>query len=234
MLPSSISIKGQGQHGLVMAIGPGRWEQILSELANRLEQHGDFFRQANVTIDVNGRLLEKEQLEALRDLLQRYDIVLKKVMGEEEGTLSVAHLMGLQAMSPKKMREQEAMAAPRSAFLHRGHLRSGQFIRHEGSVVVLGDVHQGAEIVAGDDVIIWGRLDGIVRAGTRGNRLAVVCALILHPVQLRIDRFVAPSREQWPWLNLKEASPALARVENRKVVIESWTPGYPIEQWTKR
>ncbi len=233
MLPSSISIKGQGKHGLVMAIGPGRWEQILSELTERLEQHRDFFRRANVTIDVNGRLLEKAQLEALRGLLQHYDIALKKVIGEEESTLSVAHLMGIQAISSQKNREREATVEPQRAYLHRGHLRSGQFIRKEGSVVVLGDVHRGAEIVAGDDIIVWGRLDGIVRAGSQNNPRAVVCALVLHPVQLRIGRFVAPLWGQWPWPNVKEANPALARIDNRKVVVESWTPGYQIEQWTK-
>ena len=51
---------------------------------------------------------------------------------------------------------------------------------------MLGDVNPGAEIIAEGNVIIWGRLRGMVHAGVKGNRSAVICALDLSPMQLRI------------------------------------------------
>ena len=52
-----------------------------------------------------------------------------------------------------------------SAVLLKNTLRSGRVIRHVGHVIVIGDVNPGAQIIAGGDVIIWGRLRGTVHAG---------------------------------------------------------------------
>ncbi len=65
-------------------------------------------------------------------------------------------------------------------------VRSGQLIRHPGHVVVVGDVNPGAQIVAGGDIIVWGRLQGTVHAGAFGDLAAVVCALEMTPTLIRI------------------------------------------------
>ena len=67
-----------------------------------------------------------------------------------------------------------------------GSLRSGQIIRYRGSVVVLGDVNPGAEILAEGNVIVLGSLKGLVHAGCMGNDKCFICALSLTPSQLRI------------------------------------------------
>ena len=67
-----------------------------------------------------------------------------------------------------------------------GSLRSGQIIRYRGSVVVLGDVNPGAEILAEGNVIVLGNLKGLVHAGCMGNDRCFICALNLSPSQLRI------------------------------------------------
>ncbi|MBK7894707.1 MAG: septum site-determining protein MinC [Anaerolineaceae bacterium] len=75
-------------------------------------------------------------------------------------------------------------------------LRSGRSIYHEGHVVVIGDVNPGAEIVASGDVIVWGRLRGLVHAGALGDETAVICALELTPTQLRIADQIAISPDE--------------------------------------
>jgi len=67
-----------------------------------------------------------------------------------------------------------------------GSLRSGQIIRYRGSVVVLGDVNPGAEILAEGNVIVLGNLKGLVHAGCMGNPKCFICAINLTPSQLRI------------------------------------------------
>ncbi len=79
--------------------------------------------------------------------------------------------------------------------LVRRRVRSGQSIRHTGHVVVIGDVNVGAEISAGGDILVWGRLAGTAHAGALGDDAAVVCALELCPVQLRIGHLVARPAE---------------------------------------
>ena len=42
-----------------------------------------------------------------------------------------------------------------------GSLRSGQRVEFEGSLVILGDVNAGAEVVAGENVVVVGILRGL-------------------------------------------------------------------------
>ncbi len=84
---------------------------------------------------------------------------------------------------------------------------------------MIGDVNPGAEIIARGDVVVWGRLRGMVHAGAEGDESAVVCALDLSPTQLRIAGQIAvtPKRRGKP-------QPEMARISNGQVVAEPWDP----------
>jgi septum site-determining protein MinC len=103
------------------------------------------------------------------------------------------------------------------AVLVRRTLRSGFSLQHPGHVVVIGDVNPGAEIIAGGDVIVWGRLRGMVHAGANGNEAAVVCALDLSPTQLRIAGQIAVTPQR-----RGKSQPEMARLRNGQVVAEPW------------
>lgn len=67
-----------------------------------------------------------------------------------------------------------------------GTVRSGSRLTSEADLVVIGDVNPGAEVFAVGNIAIYGSLRGIVHAGMRGNRDAVIAALSLNPTQIRI------------------------------------------------
>lgn len=71
-----------------------------------------------------------------------------------------------------------------------GSLRSGKRIEFDGSVVVLGDVNSGAEIIAREHIIVMGVLRGLAHAGAKGNREAMIVANDIDAVQLRIADIV--------------------------------------------
>ena len=98
-------------------------------------------------------------------------------------------------------------------------MRSGTVPEHPGHVIVLGDVNPGAEIVAGGNIVVWGRLRGVVHAGAEGDENAIVCALDLSPTQLRIAGQIAltPQRRGKP-------QPEVARLQDSKVIAEAWNP----------
>ena len=89
----------------------------------------------------------------------------------------------------------------------KGNLRSGRFEQYGGHLVIVGDVHTGAEIRVQGDVIVWGELRGLVHAGFKGSREAEVRALKLDAVQIRIadimarrpDRHTQLPTAQEPW-----------------------------------
>ena len=84
---------------------------------------------------------------------------------------------------------------------------------------MIGDINPGAEVIARGDVVVWGRLRGMVHAGAEGDENAVICALDLSPTQLRIAGQIAvtPKRRGKP-------QPEMARILNGQVVAEPWDP----------
>lgn len=101
-------------------------------------------------------------------------------------------------------------------------LRAGQMVRYAGTVVVFGDVNPGAVIVADGNVIVWGKLRGVVHAGAGGDDQAVVGALELAPSQLRIGKHAGRVPDQ----NMEFAPVGeVARIRDGRVVIEDWDDG---------
>lgn len=117
----------------------------------------------------------------------------------------------------------ETAAGSDSAEIVRQSLRSGTRFECKGSVVVLGDVHSGAEILAGGDVIVWGALRGVVHAGGYGNLDAVVVGCpIVSPI-IKIADVVAndPEREGLNSMKLHADTEAqMARLSNGQIVIQ--------------
>ncbi|TAM61151.1 septum site-determining protein MinC [bacterium] len=116
---------------------------------------------------------------------------------------------------------QPAGAIGEGTELHRGTLRGGQALRRHGSIVVLGDVNPGAELIATGDIVVIGALRGIAHAGAQGDVGACVFALDLSPTQLRIGPHiaVAPEGER-----RRSPVPELARIEDGRIVIVPYAP----------
>ncbi|HJN75213.1 MAG TPA: septum site-determining protein MinC [Myxococcota bacterium] len=70
-------------------------------------------------------------------------------------------------------------------------LRGGQTVRHGGDVLVYGDVNPGAEIISEGNVLIFGRCEGLVHAGSEGDEGVHILAFDLRPKQLRIAARIA-------------------------------------------
>ena len=82
----------------------------------------------------------------------------------------------------KSLRETEKLP---TLYIQRT-LRSGQSIKSEGNIVIIGDVNPGSEVIAKGDITVWGILGGIAHAGSEGNKYARIRALKMNAIQLRI------------------------------------------------
>ena len=76
---------------------------------------------------------------------------------------------------------------------YRGTLRSGQVLETDRSVVVLGDVNPGAQVISRGNVVILGCCMGDVYAGASGNSGCFAAALVMKPRQVRIGDKTARS-----------------------------------------
>lgn len=102
-------------------------------------------------------------------------------------------------------------------------LRSGMRIEHPGSLVVVGDVNPGVELIAGGDVIVTGALRGMAHAGAHGNETSVIWARPIASPQIRIGKAVAraPEGKVMDTMRRNENFDAeMARLENDHIVIE--------------
>ena len=82
-----------------------------------------------------------------------------------------------------------------NALLVKATCRSGEIIRHDGDVVVIGDVNPGAEIIAEGDVAVFGQLRGFVHAGSTGNTRSTIVALNLDSPRIQIGPHAGTSSD---------------------------------------
>ena len=222
---SLIQIKGL-RDGLLVSLDDAPWEEQRVALLTQVDEQPAFFQGARLALDVASQVLHVNELVELRDQLSERGIFLWAVISESPTTETTAQLLGLATRISKPRPEEnrqfsvEDLGEETALFLNRT-LRSGTRIEFAGHVVILGDVNPGAEIIAEGNVIIWGRLRGMVHAGVKGNRNAVICALDLSPTQLRIaDEVSAVLKPQ------ENPKPEIARInKDGKLQAEFWSPG---------
>ncbi|MCW2277136.1 septum site-determining protein MinC [Heliophilum fasciatum] len=101
-------------------------------------------------------------------------------------------------------------------------LRSGQTVRYPGHVIILGDVNPGAEVIAGGNIIVMGIFRGVAHAGAMGDDRAIVTALRLRPVQLRIANHITRPPDDD---NALPDQPEVARIRDGVVTIEQYQFG---------
>lgn len=222
---SLVQIKGL-RDGLLVSLDDASWEEQRVALLAQVDSQPSFFQGARLALDVASQVLRVNELVELRDQLSERGISLWAVISESPTTEKTAQLLGLATRISKPRPEEnrkfsvEDLGEETALFLSRT-LRSGTRIEFSGHVVVFGDVNPGAEIIAEGNVIIWGRLRGMVHAGAKGNRNAVICALDLSPTQLRIAEEVSAilgPRE--------DPAPEIARInKDGKLQAEFWSPG---------
>ena len=220
-MPSNIQIKGI-REGLLVSIGDGEWTEIEQALLDQIQSQGEFLRGAKLILNVENHAIKAATLGKLRDQFSDQGITLWAVLTNSPMTEMNAQALGMATRIHQATGEQmhrtpvKQLDGDEAILVHRT-LRSGSRIEFDGHIVVVGDVNPGAEVIAGGNVIIWGKLRGMVHAGALGDDKAIVCALSLSPTQLRIDDKIAVS----PGDNQKQ-HPEVAMIRDGKVIAEPW------------
>ncbi len=204
-----IVIRGTTRTGLVLLLPEeGEFASVLERLAAKLASSGRFFAGGRVQVHVGNRELSAADREALEQTLQRAGMVLLSV---KEGGDPVAEMQAPEAGAPP------AEPPPETALVITKTVRSGQEIRHNGDVIILGDVNPGAVVVAAGHIVVMGALRGVAHAGCTGNRSAIVAATRLRPTQLRIAEVIGRA----PDGDAPQSFPEVARIRGDLIVVEA-------------
>jgi septum site-determining protein MinC len=222
-ITSLVQIKGI-RDGLLATFLEAAWEDQCLALLGQIDERPAFFQGARLAMDVGSQVLKVNDLVDLRDRLSERNVVLWAVIGESPTTEHTSQLLGLATRiskpRPEEQKRTDVIADDMALFINKT-LRSGKRVEFPGHVVVMGDVNAGAEIVAEGNVIVWGRVRGMIHAGAKGNRSATICALDLSATQLRIaDEVSAMLKPQ------KDPKPEIASINSEgRLQAELWHAG---------
>ncbi len=194
------------------------WQDTLADQLNGLEGK-------DLELDSGEWLLNCRVLSAFQAQLEERQCRLLSIKSCNPHTVVSANALGIPAQlmtlqtpdpRPECGEEQQAPAL----LIHRATLRSGDHLKASHHVLLIGDVNPGAQISAGGNVLVWGRLRGCAHAGVRGDLNARITALQLRPLQLRIADLVARGPEEKPQPGLAEE----ARIVDGEIAIEPADP----------
>ena len=195
-----------------------------------LEESQGWFAGQAVTVNVGRRMLNPKDLGGIRQVFEEEHRIavsrftcgtatLERWLSEEAGAPVV-----LESLHPAPCSVGETVPRREVPLLIKGNCRSGTAIHHEGDVIVRGDLNPGAHVTATGDIIVLGAIRGIAHAGANSvdDTEAVIIALSLRPIQLRLGRHVsvAPANQK---NNSNSAHPEIAYVSGNSIVVGPFT-----------
>jgi septum site-determining protein MinC len=218
-----IVIRATSKSGPVILLPEeGDFHQVCQRLREKLAQSGQFFKGAGVTVQAGQRAFSETEQQTLVAILQEHSMSLRAISegGDPVAEAQAALRAAEQSRRSGTLPAAALLAESETALVVTKTLRSGQSVRHEGDVIILGDVNPGASVVATGHIVVMGALRGVAHAGCAGNTGALVAATKLRPTQLRIAHVIgrAPDEQE----NLQPV-PEVARVRDGMIVVETPT-----------
>ena len=177
-MKNTINVSQKNNLFIIKISEDAEFDDIEKSIKHKVLQLKKIYKDSKTPIKITGKILKNKEMDIIED------IITKEL--EVEVDFDMPKELGLHNI--KKTFEQEVSNSETK--FHRGSLRSGQKIEEEGSIVIIGDVNAGAEVIAADNIVVLGTLRGLAHAGAKGNRDAIIAAGKLDIVQVRIANIV--------------------------------------------
>ena len=199
-----ISINLKKNENVIKISENAKQEEIIECLKKKITELKKLYKEEKTPIRVTGKILKNKEIDEIQTLIK------EKIDVEIE--FDTPKTLGLHSIKRTFSKETEISETK----YYRGSLRSGQKMEAEGSLVIIGDVNSGAEVMAADNIIVLGALRGLAHAGAKGNKQAIIAAGLVDTVQIRIANIVQEiDRDEEPM-----HKQAYVYVENDKIIIE--------------
>lgn len=203
-MKNCVSINLKKNQILIKINDDAEQNEIVENLKKKLPELKKLYKDEKTPIMVTGKILKNKEIDQIQEIIkEKIDVEIDFDMPKSLGLSSITRTFNKEiAMSETKF--------------HKGSLRSGQKMEVEGSLVILGDVNSGAEVMASDNIVVLGALRGLAHAGAKGNKQAIIAAGLLDTVQIRISNIVREiDRDEEPM-----HKQAYVYVQDSQIVIE--------------
>ena len=170
---SEILLKGTG-YGVRMLFPEEKTdEELLQEALAFSGEAARLTRGIGVALDFQGRALSRAfLLRFLSEFVWKGAFRVLSWMSYNADTLEIFRASGFSTGEPCTSKSEKKESGGASLVLIQS-LRSGQRVEHDGDVVLLGHMNEGAEICASGNVFVRGRLKGVVHAGMKGGEFSI-------------------------------------------------------------
>lgn len=155
------------------------FDEVLEEFRSKLPRIKKYYEKNKLPIHIVGKALKENEQTAVRT-------VLKPEIDTKITFCEASEVLGLHAI---KRTFESSVETSETKFI-RGNLRSGQREEFSGSIAILGDLNYGAEVIAGENIIVTGKIRGLAHAGANGNKKAIISANSIEPTQVRISNIL--------------------------------------------
>ncbi len=195
--------------------------QLEEAILEKFRESEKFFKNAKIAISFEGRRLSQEEEFSILDMIEKNtSIQIICVVDQDEMR---------EQMYKEKIDSYYQDVADNTGEFYKGTLRSGQVLKCDTSIVIIGDVNPGAKIIAKGNIVILGSLKGNAYAGAAGDESCFVTALDMDPVQIKIGNVIGRSADRGPWEAIRNRhrtmDPQIALVSKGNIMIEPITHG---------
>lgn len=156
------------------------FEALLADVRKKFLQSAKFFKGGQMAVCFEGReLTDSQQRQIVRAITESCQLDITCIIEEDKD---------LEKKQAELIARSITDTAENSAVLIRHSLKNGQRLTFGRTVVILGDVQPGAEIVSDGDIVVTGIAMGILRAGASGDENAFITATVLKPLEISIGK----------------------------------------------
>lgn len=210
---NSVIIKGN-KYGIIVVLNPDeKFDKLKEIVAQKFRESSDFFKDAKMAVTFEGRKLTNDDQKEILDIIaQNSNMQIICVIDNDEEREEAFR---------KTLEEKLMEVSNNTGQFYKGILRSGASLEFETSVVIIGDVNNGARVVSKGNIIVLGSLKGTAIAGVTGNSNSFVVALDMRPTQIRIADTIARSPDKPVKEENKDAK--IAFLEDGNIYIEPLT-----------
>jgi len=173
-------------------------ERMWVELAGTALDTSNLFNEIELIIDLQERQVSRNfVMKFFQDFVIPHNARISSWDTANETSRGVLASLGLNTSDPSPKRISSSVRRKKSETLViRSSIRSGQRIEHNGDVMVIGQVNDGAEIIAEGNISVMGKLKGLVHAGYNSDENRAIVALSFEAKQVRLGTRVSTITEE--------------------------------------
>lgn len=187
-MKNPVVIKGTKSGIIVHLSDDIPFNKLKEKVCEKFKASANFLGNAQIALSFQGRSIsDSEQLELVECITKNSRLDVVCIIDDDAAR---------EAYFNKTLEEKLMAMNSNTGQFYKGTLRSGQVLEFDTSIVILGDINAGAQVVSAGNVVVLGKLLGNVYAGASGRNNSFVVALQMYPTQIRIGDVIARSPDE--------------------------------------